>query len=113
MEYHWESCPAKQQTDYDGKYSYSEIKKLSYKEVLESPFQVFYQERKLYLQSFENWQENTQLSLVNMMGETVWETTIFAGEAPIQPIPYKGTLGVYLFRIDSPKVSYSFKVVLE
>ncbi len=101
------------QTDYDGKYSYSEIKKLSYKEVLESPFQVFYQEGKLHIQSYENWQENTQLSLVNMMGETVWETTISAGEAPIQPIPYKGTLGVYLFRVESPKGSYSFKVVLE
>jgi hypothetical protein len=101
------------QTDYDGKFAYSDIKKLTFTHALENPFQVFYQDRNVYLQSLGNWQENTQLTLVNMLGETVWETTIFAEETPVYPIPSKGAPGIYLLRVNGQSGGYTFKVVLE
>ncbi|MBU3662907.1 MAG: T9SS type A sorting domain-containing protein [Bacteroidetes bacterium] len=101
------------QTDYDGKFAYSDIKKLTFTHALENPFQVFYQDRNVYLQSLGNWQENTQLTLVNMLGETVWETTIFAGETPVYPIPGNGSPGIYLLRVNGQSGGYTFKVVLE
>lgn len=101
------------QTDFDGKFAYSEIKKLTYTQALESPFQVFYQDRNVYLKSLGNLQENTHLTLVNMLGQTIWATSIFAGETPVYPIPSKGTPGIYLLRVNGQSGSYTFKVVLE
>lgn len=102
------------QSDFDGKHSYSEIRKLSFStENAEENYHVFYQGNKLFLGYKGITQENASLSLVNLLGQTVWQGSFDTENSFIYPIPYQGQVGVYLLKISSKGEEKCIKVVLE
>ncbi|OYU93139.1 MAG: hypothetical protein CFE21_21710 [Bacteroidetes bacterium B1(2017)] len=101
------------QTDLDGKFDYSQVRKLSLQES-QIPIKIFYQNNQPIIDWGTNQSENCQLELINLAGQIVWQTNINSANQFTQtPITYKGMEGIYLLRIKASTHEECFKIIVE